>query len=125
MMHRDMKPDNLMLASDGTLKLIDFGMSKSYGQEVPLSQNQVTLYYRPPEILFGSAFYGPSADMWSVGCILAELLIKVPLFRGEHVLDQLMKIFTVRGTPDNDEEWVNVDLLQNFKKFNHFKATPL
>ena len=85
--HRDMKPDNLMLACDGTLKFIDFGMVKSFGREIPFSQNQLTLQYRPPEILFGAKHYGPSADIWSAGCVLAELLIKVPLFCGTKPLD--------------------------------------
>ena len=86
-LHRDLKPDNLMLANDGTLKFIDFGMARSYGQEVAYSQNQITFCYRPPEILFGAAFYGPSADIWSAGCILAEMLIKRPLFPGARTLD--------------------------------------
>ena len=81
-LHRDLKPDNLMLATDGTLKFIDFGMARSYGEEVPFSQNQITLQYRSPEIFFGANFYGPAADIWSAGCILAEILIKRPLFIG-------------------------------------------
>lgn len=116
-MHRDLKPDNLMLAADGTLKFIDFGMARSYGEQVPLSQNQITLQYRPPEILFGAKHYGPSADMWSVGCILAELLIKRPLFPGQGSADMLTRIFVVRGTPDQDEDWANVRLLEKYKKF--------
>ena len=81
-LHRDLKPDNMMLAADGTLKFIDFGMARSYGSTIPFSQNQITFVYRPPEIFFGATYYGPSADMWSIGCILAELLIKTPLFPG-------------------------------------------
>ena len=81
-LHRDLKPDNLMLASDGTLKIIDFGMARSYGQEMPFSQFQITFVYRPPEIFFGASYYGPSADIWSAGCIMAEMLIKRPLFPG-------------------------------------------
>ena len=86
-LHRDLKPDNLMLATDGTLKFIDFGMARSYGQEVPFSQNQITLVYRPPEIFFGAKYYGASADIWSAGCIMAELLIKRPLFPGSRSLE--------------------------------------
>ena len=81
--HRDLKPDNLMFASDGTLKFIDFGMAKKFGEEIPLSQNLMALSYRPPEILFGGRYYGPSADIWSAGCILAEILIKLPIFGGQ------------------------------------------
>lgn len=75
-MHRDMKPENLMLTDHGQLKIIDFGMAKQFGPVVQHSKNNITLVYRPPEILMGTWFYGPSADMWSVGCILAELLMR-------------------------------------------------
>ena len=80
--HRDLKPDNLMFSSDGTLKFIDFGIAKKFGDEVPFSKNVMALCYRPPEILFGSTYYGPSADIWSAGCILGELLLKLPIFPG-------------------------------------------
>ena len=85
--HRDLKPDNLMFADDGTLKFIDFGMAKKFGEEVALSKNLMALCYRPPEILFGGTYYGPSADIWSAGCMLAELLIKRPLFAGVEIPD--------------------------------------
>jgi cyclin-dependent kinase 7 len=88
-MHRDLKPENLMLSRDGNLKFIDFGMSKQFGETVKFSQNTMTLLYRPPEILFGSRYYGPSADMWSAGCIFAEIMMKKPLFPGFSEQDQL------------------------------------
>ena len=128
-LHRDLKPDNLMIASDGTLKFIDFGMARSYGAQVPFSQNQITFVYRPPEIFFGAMYYGPSADIWSAGCILAELLIKRPLFPGSttSVAHQLNRIFSVRGTPDQDPEWDDVRLLEKYQKymFASTKETPL
>lgn len=124
-LHRDLKPDNLMLASDGTLKFIDFGMARSFGQEMRFSQNQITRQYRPPEILFGAQFYGPSADIWSIGCIMAELLIKRPLFNGMGGdLDQLKRILSIRGTPDTDSDWDNVRLLEKYRKFAPTKETP-
>jgi serine/threonine protein kinase len=86
-MHRDLKPENLMLSNDGTLKFIDFGMAKKFGDTVRYSQNTITLFYRPPEILFGAHYYGPSADMWSAGCILAEIMMKRPLFPGFNEYD--------------------------------------
>ena len=113
-----------MLTSDGTLKFIDFGMAKRFEEEVPLSKNQITFVYRPPEILFGAAYYGPSADIWSAGCILAELLIKRPLFPGSTFIDQLSRIFSIRGTPDNDPEWKNVRILSNFKRFTPTAPKP-
>ena len=86
-MHRDLKPENLMLSHDGCLKFIDFGMAKTFGETVRYSQNTITLFYRPPEILFGAHYYGPSADMWSAGCILAEIVMKRPLFPGFNECD--------------------------------------
>ena len=83
------------------LKIIDFGLSRHYGSPGKLySNNVVTRYYRPPEILFGAKHYGPSVDMWSVGCIFGELFLRTPLFPGETDIDQLAKIFTIRGTPN-------------------------
>ena len=123
--HRDLKPDNLMLTADGTLKFIDFGMARHYGQEVAFSMNHITFVYRPPEIFFGAMHYGPAADIWSAGCILAELLIKRPLFPGSSRLDQLQRIFLIRGTPDQDETWENVRLFQNYERFAPTKETPL
>ena len=108
-LHRDLKPDNLMLTEDGTLKFIDFGMAKRFEEEVWLSQNQITAIYRPPEIFFGAKFYGYSADIWSLGCIMAELLIKRPLFPGQSEADILNRIFAIRGTPDVSKclRWAN------------------
>ena len=120
--HRDLKPDNLMFASDGTLKFIDFGIAKKFGDEVPYSKNVMALCYRPPEILFGSTYYGPSADIWSAGCILGEMLLKVPIFPGHEPTEMLNKIFTIRGTPDQDQDWVNAKVLENYLIFPTTKA---
>lgn len=78
-----------MLSKEGILKLIDFGMAKKFGEAVAHTKGIITQCYRPPELLFGSEFYGPSADMWSAGCILAEIIIRKPLFPGQlnNVLD--------------------------------------
>ena len=116
--HRDLKPDNFMFAADGTLKFIDFGMAKKFGEELPLSKNLMALCYRPPEILFGGTYYGPSADMWSMGCIFAELLMKRPLFGGGDIADQLNKIFTIRGTPDQDPDLKkSIHILEKYLHF--------
>jgi serine/threonine protein kinase len=69
------------------LKIIDFGMAKQFGPIVQHSKNNITLCYRPPEMILGTWYYGPSADMWSVGCILAELIMRQPLFPGHNQLD--------------------------------------
>ncbi len=86
---------------DGTIKLADFGLAKGYGTpEKQHTTGVVTRFYRAPEILFGAKYYGPFIDMWSVGCILGELLIRAPLFPGNSDIDQLGKIFTIRGSPN-------------------------
>lgn len=82
MIHRDLKPANLMLTENGVLKTIDFGFAKQFNVEKQMSKNSFTLCYRPPEILLGAVHYGPAADMWSVGCILAEIIMRRPLFLG-------------------------------------------
>ena len=87
--------------SEGNLKIIDFGLAKHYGSPNKCySTGVITRHYRPPEVLFGSKYYGPSVDMWSAGCIFGELLLRMPLFPGTTDIDQLAKIFTVRGTPN-------------------------
>lgn len=86
--HRDLKPENVLIGMDGQLKLTDFGLGKYYGNPSTVyTPIACTLYkyfnyrnYRAPELLYGSVYYGPSADMWSVGCIFGELLGRKPLF---------------------------------------------
>lgn len=109
-----------MLSKEGILKLIDFGMAKKFGEAVAHTKGIITQCYRPPELLFGSEFYGPSADIWSAGCILAEIIIRKPLFPGQpnNVLDQLQRIFAIRGTPDTDPDWKNVKCLENYISFS-------
>ena len=77
-----------MISADGTVKLIDFGLAKNYGTpEKQHSKNVTTRQYKAPEILFGARHYGPAIDMWGVGCILAELLLREPLFPGKTDID--------------------------------------
>mmetsp|Transcript_25929 Transcript_25929/g.25185 ORF Transcript_25929/g.25185 Transcript_25929/m.25185 type:complete len:216 (-) Transcript_25929:51-698(-) len=117
LMHRDLAPSNLLLNSEGNLKIIDFGLAKHYGSPSKCySTGVITRHYRPPEVLFGSKYYGPAVDVWSAGCIFGELLLRMPLFPGSTDIDQLAKIFTVRGTP-NPEVWKGVDELPNYLEF--------
>ena len=67
-----------------------------------MTEGVVTIWYRAPEILFGACYYGEAVDVWSLGCILAELYLREPIFRGDAVIDQLSKIFGIRGTPNVD-----------------------
>jgi cyclin-dependent kinase 7 len=82
-LHRDMKPGNLLISPSGVVKLADFGLARLFGSpERKLTGQVVTRWYRAPEVLFGAKFYGPPVDLWSVGCIFAELLTRVPYFPG-------------------------------------------
>lgn len=83
-MHRDIKGSNLLLNNEGILKVADFGLANlcRQGQKNNLTSRVVTLWYRPPELLLGSINYGVSVDLWSVGCVFAELLLRKPLLQG-------------------------------------------
>ncbi|KAL6903595.1 hypothetical protein ACP4OV_004408 [Aristida adscensionis] len=104
-LHRDLKTSNLLLNNRGELKICDFGLSRQYGSPLKPYTQLVGLTfldpygYRAPELLLGTKEYSTAIDMWSVGCIMAELLAKEPLFNGKTELEQLDKIFRTLGTP--------------------------
>lgn len=98
---QDIKPQNVLVDRDGNCKLTDFGLARYHGQpDIEMTKGVVTRWYRPPEILFGATFYGEAVDIWSCGCTLAELFLRKPIFRGDGEIDQLSKIFGIRGTPN-------------------------
>ncbi|AQK98418.1 probable serine/threonine-protein kinase At1g54610 [Zea mays] len=103
-LHRDIKTSNLLVSSDGILKIADFGLATSYDPEDarPMTSQVITLWYRPPELLLGSTHYGVGVDLWSVGCVLAELLLGEPVFPGRTEVEQLHKVFKLCGTPSED-----------------------
>jgi len=125
-LHRDLKPQNLLINSRGELKLADFGLARAFGIPVYTFSNEVvTLWYRGPDVLLGSRNYSTSIDMWSVGCIFAEMVTGRPLFPGKNNEDQLLKIFKVRGTP-NEKTWPKVIELPDWKPdFPVFPPIPL
>jgi len=102
--HRDIKPQNLLLdPNTGVLKLCDFGSAKMLVKGEPNVSYICSRYYRAPELIFGSTTYTSAIDVWSVGCVLAELLLGQPLFPGESGVDQLVEIIKVLGTPTREE----------------------
>nr|BAB28833.1 unnamed protein product [Mus musculus] len=100
--HRDLKPENILVTSNGTVKLADFGLAKIYSYQMALTPVVVTLWYRAPEVLLQSTYATP-VDMWSVGCIFAEMFRRTALFCGNSEADQLGKIFDLIGLPPEDD----------------------
>ncbi|XP_014245798.1 cyclin-dependent kinase 4-like [Cimex lectularius] len=105
-LHRDLKPQNLLITNNDQVKLADFGLAKTYDFDMRLTSVVVTLWYRSPEVLLGCPYATP-VDIWSVGCIMAEMIKGSPwspLFDGTSEGDQLAKIFSIIGTP-REEAW--------------------
>ena len=120
-LHRDLKPQNLLIDQSGMLKLADFGLGRTFGvplrvythevSQLPIMNKHtrpwicahtnyiyilikvVTLWYRAPEILMGSRHYSIGMDIWSIGCIFAEMVQRRPLFPGDSEIDEIFKIF--------------------------------
>lgn len=93
-MHRDIKASNILVNNEGVLKVADFGLAnvlRPKSKQI-LTSRVVTLWYRPPELILGSTSYGVSVDLWSVGCVFAELLIGKPLFKGRTEVNALLMI---------------------------------
>ncbi|KAI3366235.1 hypothetical protein L3Q82_010044, partial [Scortum barcoo] len=115
-LHRDLKPQNLLISYLGELKMADFGLARS--KSIPsqtFSSEVVTLWYRPPDVLLGSTDYSTALDIWGAGCIFIEMLQGVPAFPGvSDVFEQLQKIWTVLGVPSEDT-WPGVSQLPNYK----------
>ncbi|KAH1046473.1 hypothetical protein J1N35_037257 [Gossypium stocksii] len=110
-LHRDIKGSNLLIDNGGVLKIADFGLASSFdpNHKQPMTSRVVTLWYRPPELLLGATDYGVSVDLWSAGCILAELLAGRPIMPGRTEVEQLHKIFKLCGSP-SDEYWKKLKL---------------
>lgn len=114
--HRDLKPQNVLVdVKEMQLKICDFGLARAFSLPLKVYTHEVvTLWYRCPEILLGQPKYGPATDIWSLGCILAEMATAGPLFPGDSEIDTLFKIFRCLGTPTEDT-FPGVGTLKDFK----------
>jgi cell cycle related kinase len=95
-------PVDILISSNGDVKLADFGLAKVYDVNDPLTMSHqvATRFYRAPELLFASRSYGFEVDIWAVGAIIAEIMTLAPLFPGSNDIDQMFKVFQIMGTPD-------------------------
>ncbi|XP_030279926.1 cyclin-dependent kinase 16-like isoform X3 [Sparus aurata] len=126
-LHRDLKPQNLLINEKGELKLADFGLARAKSVPTKTYSNEVvTLWYRPPDVLLGSTEYSTPIDMWGVGCIFYEMITGRPLFPGSTVEDELHLIFRILGTP-TEETWPGITTSEEFKTYNfpRYQAEPL
>ncbi|XP_062969700.1 cyclin-dependent kinase 18 isoform X3 [Cynocephalus volans] len=123
-LHRDLKPQNLLINERGELKLADFGLARAKSVPTKTYSNEVvTLWYRPPDVLLGSTEYSTPIDMWGVGCIHYEMATGRPLFPGSTVKEELYLIFRLLGTP-TEETWPRVTALSEFRAYNFPRYLP-
>jgi len=125
-MHRDLKPQNLLVdKAQNVLKIADLGLGRAFSVPVKSYTHEiVTLWYRAPEVLLGGSHYSTPVDIWSVGCIFAEMARKQPLFPGDSELQQLLHIFKLLGTP-NETVWPGVTKLRDWHEFPQWKPQDL
>ena len=124
-LHRDIKPNNLLIAADGEIKLADFGLARSFSDPYrPMTYQVITRWYRPPELLFGARFYSGAVDVWSMGTVFAELILRFPFLAGNTDVHQLELICNAIGTP-TEENWPGVSKLEGFLKYDKATTIPV
>lgn len=124
-LHRDIKPNNLLIAADGEVKLADFGLARSFSDPYRVMTHQViTRWYRPPELLYGARYYSGAVDIWSMGLVFAELVLRTPFVAGNTDMHQLELICHAFGTP-TEENWPGVSQLPDYVPFEKGKLHPV
>ena len=117
-LHRDIKPNNLLIGADGEVKLADFGLARSFSDPYrPMTCQVITRWYRPPELLMGARFYSGAVDVWSVGMVFAELILRSPFVPGSTDVHQLEMICEGVGTPA-ETNWPGVTSLPGYVSFD-------
>jgi serine/threonine protein kinase len=120
--HRDLKASNLLINKRGELKIADWGLARSYSADTKrLSPKVITLWYRPPELLLGSTDYTDKVDLWSCGCIIAEMFIRNGFLQGQEEVQQLQLIFKTFGHPTK-EDWPDID--KKCRLWSKYKPDP-
>ncbi|KAF5200951.1 Cell division control protein 2-like protein [Thalictrum thalictroides] len=125
-LHRDLKPHNLLMdPKTMMLKIADLGLARAFTLPMKKYTHEIlTLWYRAPEVLLGATHYSTPVDMWSVGCIFAELITGKALFPGDSELQQLLHIFRLLGTP-NEQIWPGVSKLMNWHEYPQWSQQKL
>nr|CAH7732227.1 unnamed protein product [Callosobruchus chinensis] len=125
-LHRDLKPQNLLVDKEGHIKLADFGLSRSFSLPTRTYTHEVvTVWYRAPELLLGARMYCTGIDIWSLGCVMAEMFTKRAIFPGDSEIDQLYKIFKILGTP-SESTWEGISHFPDYtRNFPVWKAIDM
>ena len=113
-MHRDLKPQNILISDTETLKICDFGLARAFVPPMrAVTHEVVTLWYRAPEVLLGEKVYSLGVDTWSAGAVIAEMVTKRALLNGDSEIDEIFKIFELFGTP-TEETWPGVTSIRDW-----------
>ena len=123
--HRDIKPQNILIdPSDNSLKLCDFGCAKHLNKNEKNISYICSRYYRPPELVLGATIYTPQLDVWSMGCVIAELVLYRPIFAGRSASDQMTEIMKILGTPKIEEIKAMNDEFSDANKLKNINKRP-